>query len=158
MSQRPRRPVDSKSSMLKENGCLNPHPELVTDPLFANSEFFDARDLIQVKYEMVRRVQIDHVPVTQAAASFGFSRPSFYLAKAALERDGIAGLLGKKTGPHRAHKLKPDVLDFLRECRLKSPPISTHELAEQVSRQFDIDLHPRTIERALSPVKKKRQR
>ena len=41
---------------LRESRCLNPHPEQVTDPAFLTDGFFDARDAVQVKYEMVRRV------------------------------------------------------------------------------------------------------
>src|SRR2546430_13430269 len=35
------------------------------------SDFFDARDAVQVKYEMVRKVRAGGAPVTQAAAAFG---------------------------------------------------------------------------------------
>ena len=34
---------------------LHPHPETVTAALFQDSAFFDPDDLIQVKYEMLRR-------------------------------------------------------------------------------------------------------
>ena len=44
---------DPKEAVLAEARCLNPHPEQVTDPEFLASEFFDARDAVQVKYEMV---------------------------------------------------------------------------------------------------------
>lgn len=53
-----RRREDPKVRALRSSR-VNPRPEAVSDPLFAGSEFFDARDLVQVKYEMVRRVQID---------------------------------------------------------------------------------------------------
>ena len=46
-----------KEAALAEARCLNPHPEQVTDPEFLASEFFDARDAVQVKYEMVRQGQ-----------------------------------------------------------------------------------------------------
>ena len=47
---------DPKVTALRESRCLNPHPEQVTDEAFLAGEFFDARDAVQVKYEMVRRV------------------------------------------------------------------------------------------------------
>jgi hypothetical protein len=71
---------------------LNPNPEKVSDPLFATSAFFDARDLVQVKYEMVRRVRVDGEPVSHSAAAFGFSRPTLYQARA-IERGGLAALV-----------------------------------------------------------------
>ena len=50
---------DPKVEALREERTLNPRPEAVTDEAFAASEFLDARDLVQVKYEMVRRVRVD---------------------------------------------------------------------------------------------------
>ena len=73
---------------LRAERSLNPRPEAVSDERFSSSEFLDARDLVQVKYEMVRRVRVDGEAVSRAAEAFGFSRPSFYEAAAALERAG----------------------------------------------------------------------
>src|SRR6476659_838404 len=70
----------AKEAALSESRTLYPRPEAVRDEEFVSSEFFDARDLVQVKYEMVRRVRVDGEPVTQTAAAFGFSRPSYYAA------------------------------------------------------------------------------
>ena len=52
-------PLDSKGESLRQQGVLNPHPEKVAEPLFHGSEFFDPRDLVQVKYEMLRRVRVE---------------------------------------------------------------------------------------------------
>jgi hypothetical protein len=92
---------DPKEAALAEARCLNPHPEQVTDPEFLSSEFFDARDAVQVKYEMVRKVQAGGAPVTEAAAAFGYSRPAYYAAAAALEQAGLEGLV-PAPGPGRA--------------------------------------------------------
>ena len=93
-----KRKSDAKEAALAETRTLNPRPEAVRDEQFASSEFFDARDLVQVKYEMVRRVRVDGAPVTQTAAAFGFSRPSYYEAAAAVDRDGLGGLVPAKPG------------------------------------------------------------
>jgi len=50
---------DPKAEALREHGVLNPKPEAVRDELFQKYDFFDTRDLLQVKYEMVRRVKKD---------------------------------------------------------------------------------------------------
>ena len=66
----------------------------MTDPAFNGANtFFDPEDLVQVKYEMLRRVREDGQAVTQASAAFGFSRPSFYEAQVAFERAGLPGLV-----------------------------------------------------------------
>ena len=40
-----------KAEALRATGTLNPRPARVTDPLFHGASFFDAQDLMQVKYE-----------------------------------------------------------------------------------------------------------
>jgi hypothetical protein len=64
---------DAKTQVLHAAGALNPHAATVTDAAFVGQPFFDARDLVQVKYEMVRRVEAEGQSVTQTAATFGFS-------------------------------------------------------------------------------------
>jgi len=54
-----RRKVDAKTAELDRSGTLNPHPEAIVDPLFQNNPFFDARDLLQTRYEMLRRHRIE---------------------------------------------------------------------------------------------------
>jgi transposase len=110
----------------------------------------DARDLVQVKYEMVRRVRIDGESVSSSAAAFGFSRPSFYEAATALETDGLPGLVPAKPGPRRAHKLTAEVVSFLEEEQAGDPSLRSSELVERVSTRFGISVHPRSVERALA--------
>src|ERR1019366_9597059 len=87
-----RRPPDGKARELARSRTLNPRPEAVHDEAFASSGFFDARDLVQVKYEMVRRVETDGSSVSAAADAFGFSRQSYYTAAQALADEGLAGV------------------------------------------------------------------
>ena len=69
---------DLKSEALAQDGALNPRPEAVRDALFTGNPFFDAKDLVQVRYEMVRRHRVDGLAISDAAARFGVSRPTFY--------------------------------------------------------------------------------
>jgi len=142
---------------LREQGTLNPRPRAVTDPLFAEDSFFDPRDLVQVKYEMLRRVQSEGHSVTDAAVAFGFSRPSFYQALSAFEGDGLAGLVPHKRGPKQAHKLTDEVLSFLVEIRQNEPSVRTPELVRRIQERFGTKVHSRSIERALLRTKKKRR-
>ena len=148
---------DPKLEALRQQGTLNPRPRDVTDPLFARDSFFDPRDLVQVKYEMLRRVQSEGHSVTGAATSFGFSRPSFYQALEAFEEGGLAGLVPHKRGPKQAHKLTDEVLAFLVETRQKEPSVRAPELVRLVQERFGIKVHPRSIERSRRRHQKKRR-
>jgi transposase len=139
----------SKADVLLEEGTLNPAPEKVLDPKFRESEFFDPRDVVQVKYEMVRRVSVEHALVTNVAQEYGVSRPTYYQAKANLEEAGIAGLVPKKPGPRGPHKIQGEVLAFLKKRLVPGEPIRARELATLIRREFGVAVHPRTIERAV---------
>ncbi len=153
-----RRRPDPKADILRQRGCLHPHPEKVTDELFAASEFFDPRDLLQAKYEMLRRVLVDGHPVSQTAAGFGLSRPSYYQAQKAYESGGLPALLPKKPGPRRAHKLSEEVVETLRAALAEQPALSSQQLVRLVEERFGLSVHRRSIERALAPQEKKRRR
>jgi transposase len=140
---------------LQQEGTLNRRPQDVTDELFRESDFFDPRDLVQVKYEMLRRVQVDNVSVSQSAKSFGFSRPSYYQAHFAFAEGGLAGLLPQKRGPRRAHKLNSEVMEFLERSRADQPSLASQDLAGMIREKFGLVVHPRSIERALVRHQKK---
>ena len=150
--------ADEKARALRASGTLNAHPDAVTDPAFSGHPFFDPRDLVQVKYEMLRRVQVDAHSITHTATSFGFSRPVFYAAQSALDRGGLPALVPQRPGPRRRHKVRPEILRFLQQVRLDEPMARLGDLAERVESRFGVRLHPRTIERVLGPRPKSHAR
>jgi transposase len=141
---------DPKEAALAGARCLNPHPEKVTDPEFLASEFFDARDAVQVKYEMVRKVKADGAPVTEAAAAFGYSRPAYYEAAAALERSGLEGLVPARPGPRGAHKLTDQICAWAEQQLAASPGLRPAQLVPLIEESFGVRVHPRSVERALA--------
>jgi transposase len=153
-----KRKPDAKEAALAQTRTLNARPETVRDEQFASSEFFDARDLVQVKYEMVRRVRVDGAAVTSTAAAFGFSRPSYYEAAAAVDRDGLGGLVPAKPGPRRAHKLTGEVIDYAQRLREQDPDIGSAQLAGAIAEKFAIRVHPRSVERALARAESSKSR
>ncbi len=149
-----RKQQDPKVKALRAERSLNPRPQDVSDEGFVASEFFDARDVVQVKYEMVRRVRVDGAPVSRSAAAFGFSRPSFYEAAAAVDAGGLAALVPARPGPRRAHKLTEQVVAFARQIREDDPTVRSVQLAQRIGERFGIRVHPRSVERALARVPK----
>jgi transposase len=150
-----RRRRDPKLDALQEGGTLNPRPEAVVDETFRASDFFDARDLVQVKYEMLRRVRVERAPVARAAETFGVSRPTFYQAQAAFAEGGLGALVPRKRGRRSAHKLTPEVMAYVTDAR-RSERVSTAVLVQQIAQRFGVTVHRRSLERALGRAEKKR--
>ena len=151
-------PMKSKSKPLKvealrEERTLNPIPEQVRDPKFQDNEFFDPHDIVQVKYEMLRRVSVEDAPVSAATEEYGVSRPTYYQTKASFDKAGIAGLVPQKRGPRGPHKLRGEALAFVQQQLVAGEPVRARELAKLVRRKFDLNIHPRTIERAVAGKK-----
>ena len=148
---------DGKSALLKEDGALHPDPDKVSARLFAENVFFDPRDLVQVKYEMLRCIRQDKYSISEAAQMYGLSRPSFYKARDRFEKEGIAGLLSRKRGPKNAHKLTEEVLSFVTEqLEAQSGKVCWNNLSRMIEKQFSKKVHPRSIERSIKQEKKGR--
>ncbi len=142
---------DEKLAALRQHHALHRRPDKVTDEVFVSGNaFFDARDLVQVKYEMLRRVHKEKQSVTQAAAAFGFSRPAFYQADANFKKEGLSGLLPEPPGPRRAHKLRDQVMGFIEQALTHDASLPAGTLARMVRERFGVPVHPRSIERALA--------
>jgi transposase len=138
---------DEKLKALRESHAFHPHPDQVRDPLFTSgSPFFDPRDLVQVKYELLRRVRVDGDSVSHATSLFALSRPTFYAAQAAWERSGLLGLFPEPTGPRHARKLTDEIVEELQPL---AKTMSAVELAAWLREQRSLSVHPRSIERAL---------
>jgi transposase len=148
-------PGDSKCEVLRAHASLNPHPEQVTDALFRTHPFFDARDLVQVRYEMLRRVRVEGKPVGTTAAAFGFTRVTLYYLRQRFAVAGLAGLLPQPKGPQRAHKLSGPVVAFIQQLLETEPALRMAELPPRVAQQFGFSVHLRSIERALARQRKK---
>lgn len=149
-------PARKKRQLLQDAGILNPHAEQVTDALFQQSAFFDRQDLLQVKYEMLRCVEKEGRSVSQAASDFGFSRRHFYVIQRQFAERGFLGLLPDKRGPRGAHKLDATVMAFVRQALDEDPSLKAPALARLIQAQFQRQVHPRSIERALARKKKTR--
>jgi len=147
----------AKRRALMQSGILNKNADKVIDPKFRNMAFFDPDDLLQVKYEMLRSAQKEGAGVLKASEAFGFSRITFYKTEKAFEEHGLAGLLPRKKGPRRAHKITGKVMEFVNGLVRQKPDIKSAELVEEIKNRFGISVHKRSIERAIEKGKKKQR-
>lgn len=146
---------DPKKEELARDGALNPHPEAVRDPLFVGNPFFDPNDLLQVRYEMVRRHKVDGVGISAIADNFGVSRPTFYKSQSAIETAGLSGLLPRRRGPKGGHKISAEILAFVAELKAGSPETTTPRFLDAIEARFGVKLHRRSLERAFAGKKKR---
>jgi transposase len=148
---------DQKLLELQRTGTLHPHPTAVSDNLFRENPFFDSRDLLQVRYEMLRRHLVEGSSIVDVSSTFGVSRPTFYQAQTAFGRSGLTGLLPRQRGPRGGHKLSAEVIAYVRNLKTSSPGLSTVECVKAIEEKFGITVHRRSLERALTEKKKLRR-
>jgi transposase len=147
---------DRKTLELKRTGTLNSRPKSVSDRLFRENPFFDPKDLLQVRYEMLRRHSAEGVSIVDVAAHFGVSRPTVYQAQAAFQQAGLSGLLPKHRGPKEGHKLSAEIVESVRALRTTDPALTTIACVQAMQERFGISVHRRSLERALAGKKKPR--
>ena len=141
---------DPKVAALRESRCLNPHPGQVTDEAFLAEEFFDARDAVQVKYEMVRA--------------------SAWTARRSPPQRQRSGTPGRRTtrqpprwpppgwtawcrpspGPRGGHKLTGQILSWAEQQLAGDPALRRPAWPGRSPTAFGVRVHPRSIERALA--------
>ena len=143
---------DPKVAALRESRCLNPHPEQVTDPAFLTEEFFDARDAVQVKYEMgAPRHARRRAGHRDGRGVRGYSRPSYYQAAAVLAASGLDGLVPGKPGPRGGHKLTAQILAWAEQQLVADPQLKAAGGGRSQSPgNLRVRVHPRSVERALA--------
>jgi transposase len=117
--------------------------------LFTQNDFFDPHDLVQLKYETIRAVQVEGRAIAQAALDSGLSRPTIYEARENFRQEGIEGLLPEKRGPKNPRKLTPQIRGYLEELVASNPDLKAAVLVQRVRRRFSVLLHVRTVEKAL---------
>lgn len=147
---------NGKKLCLKEQGMLNSHPERVKNQLFLENDFFDPQDLLQVKYEMIRKVEREEASVTSSAQDFGFSRLSFYRLRADFKKGGLAALIPERRGPREAHKLTEEIMVYLEDEISKDKTLKARALGKLIEERYGVKIHPRSVERALARRKKKK--
>ena len=147
---------DQKTLELKQTGTLNPRPSSVSDGLFKENPFFDPKDLLQVRYEMLRRHSVEGVSIVDVATKFGVSRPTVYQAQNAFQQAGLSGLIPKHRGPKEGHKLTAEIIEHVRTLRRTEPDLTTVACIQAVQEKFGVTVHRRSLERALGSKKKPR--
>ena len=145
---------NQRARRLKKEGTLHPHPDKVRTDLIAKSRFFDENDLMQMKYEMLRSVDVDKQSVSEAARTFGLSRVAYYHARSQYQQHGLAGLLPRRRGPKRPHKFTSEVMSFIDEHLLATAGRPDWNfLSRQIEGKFGEKVHPRSVERAVKRKK-----
>jgi transposase len=141
--------MTTKEDSLKKSNCFNQNYENVTAGIFKTSSFFDSRDIVQVKYEMIRAVSNAEGTITDISCAYGFSRKSYYQVNEAFQSGGLDALVPKKKGPKKPHKLTPEALTFINSFLESNPKAKADKISLALETELGISIHSRTIYRHL---------
>jgi transposase len=139
-----------KHQALLQAGLLYPKAVRVHSPLFLRLPFFDPRDKLQVKYEMLRSHEADRMSITEAADLFAYTRQGFYLVQKAFQAEGMGGLVEKKRGRRGPVKCSPAVVNFVLKEKHAHPELTGRELAARLHKHKGVQVHRRTIEKIIA--------
>jgi len=139
--------MSSKDANMKRNGSFNKNYANVSASIFEASPFFDKRDIVQVKYEMVRAASRGEGSIYEIAAAHGFSRKSYYQTSKAFESGGLCALVPKKTGPKGPTKINCEITAYIEGYYAEHPKAGVNEISEALKEEKGVKVHPRTIYR-----------
>jgi len=145
--------MPDKQQVLLQAGLLYPKADRVRSPLFRRLPFFDPRDKLQVKYEMLRSHEADRISITKAADLFAYTRQGFYQVHKAFQAEGMAGLIEKKRGRRGPVKCSPAVVNFVLKEKHSHPELTGRELAARLLEHKGVQVHRRTIEKMISGLR-----
>lgn len=143
----------TKQEILIANGTFNKNYTKVRASYFVNDDFFDPRDIVQVKYEMLRMAQTSSKSIHEVADEFGFSRAGFYKTKSSFDSMGISALVPDKSGPRKARKLTEEHQLFIDEYLDKNPTASSESISRILHEERGLKISKRTVERYRSHKK-----
>jgi transposase len=139
-------PDGDKTKFLAAHRMLHPHPERVRDMQFQSERFLDARDLVQVRYEMLRRHLVGGQSVTKVTQAFGVSRQMFYNLLKTFRKKGLYGLLPRKRGPPSPHLREAFVITAIASEQKKIPERSISKRLMDVQKKHGLRIHAQTRE------------
>jgi len=142
-----------KVEILKVNGTYNKRYDSVRKPEFLEGGFYDPRDVVQVKYEMLRDAEDSGQAIGAVASKFGFSRTAYYNIKESFEKNGMSALIPEKTGPKKPHRLTETLQEFVDEYVIGHPNASSAEIVAVIQSEKSEVVSKRTIERYKSKKK-----
>jgi transposase len=149
--------MNQKHINLQKAGLFNKNHKKVNDSRFTQeSTFFDPCDNLQVRYEMLRSHIFEGDNVSSVCRRFGVTRQTFYTLQEKLNKDGSVGLLQKKTGPQGPTKLNETVMAFINQRVTKEEPISAAQLCNEITMEFGLSLHKRTVEKIIRNLRIKK--
>jgi len=140
----------AKQDILLENGTFNRNYAKVTEQRFVGDDFYDPRDLAQVKYEMLRCVRESNESVEEITVRFGFSRAGFYKIKNSFEKEGLCAFVSNKTGPRNAWKLTKEYQRFIDKYVSENPDVTSEDIMLILKSERGLEVSKRTIERYLN--------
>lgn len=140
----------SKRTTLQQARAWNPDPEHVKADLFVTHPFFDPEDRAQVRYEMLRRREVERAPLEVSCREFGFTRESYRHLLERFRSEGMQGLFNRKAGRRNPLKTNDQVRRFLCREHERDPSLRPEELARLCYEQFSVSISRRTVYRVLA--------
>jgi hypothetical protein len=133
--------------LLRRARCLHLTPERVQDERFIEQpDFFDPKDIVQVKYELLRRCEVEGRDVAPTCLEFGFSRTTYYKVQQAFLDGGLPALMGRPRGRLKPIKVTDILRGYLIAEKAKNPKLSAREMVPALEERYHVQLSERMIQ------------
>lgn len=139
----------NKEESLKSSNTYNPKSNRINAPCFADNEMMDPHDLLQVRYEMVRSIELDNKPIKDICSEFGVSASTARRYVKDLKEGGLIALVPEKKGPSGPTKLSKEAAGFIDNYLKEFPKASGGKVHRALETKLHTGVSKRTVERYL---------
>jgi transposase len=92
-------------------------------------------------------------PISEICAKYNYSRERFYHFKRRFEKEGILGLLDKRGGPKKPHKVSKEIEDIIiikrKDKSGKKNGKNIYTIAQELKKEGIVEISAKTVERVL---------
>lgn len=139
----------NKEEKLRSSNTYNSKSSRVNAPCFADNEMMDPHDLLQVRYEMVRAIELDNKSIKDTCSEFGVSASTARRYVRDLKEGGLIALVPEKKGPAGPTRLSKEAAEFIDNYLKEFPKASGGKVHRALETKLHTGVSKRTVERYL---------
>ena len=144
-----------KEAFLKANHTFNFRNDKVIASRFIESDLYASRDLLQVRYELVRSIEEGDIALDEVPDKYGVSSVTAKRYVRSFKEGGMIALVPEQKGPKGPSSLDDEALRFIDSYIAEHPKASGRKVHEALESERHLGISKRTVERYLSSKKAK---
>ena len=145
----------NKEEHLRATQTFNTNYAKINDPIFQRSGIMDPRDLLLVRFELVRSLELDGKPIEEVCSQYGISPCTARRYVRDMKERGLIALVPEKRGPNGPSVMTDEIANYIDKYLTDHPKASAGKVYQSLVDAKKVTIGKRTVERYISSKKGK---